>query len=210
MRSGLHGAIQVLFGRRTSLRAAIAATVAASAFSADARAAGALDAKPDQGVFRAISSLPYMSLTSGKTKKFEDAYGRRAVVLIAWASWCKWCDKEFQEWKSLKQSLPAPDLVEFVHVNVDDDRLAGSKSSLARGLAPDSLFEAGGRELRKLMNVNMLPVAFIFDRDRKYLARFDGYSPQNMSKAKAALIAATSRAGKPSAADAILEAEAVP
>ncbi len=107
-------------------------------------------------------------------------YNDKVVVINLWGSWCGPCRAEADGLADV-QRLTASQGVQFVGVDVRDDRSAASDFMRDRGVTYPSIFDPSGRALLSLRNYprSVVPSTIILDRQHRVAGVFLMQMPEN-------------------------------
>lgn len=97
----------------------------------------------------------------------------QVVVVNFWASWCAPCRREGPDLVSAAEKSAA-DGVEFLGINIRDDRDKAEAFEASVGVPYPSLFDPSGRLALQFTDVppNTIPATIIIDRQRRIAAVF--------------------------------------
>jgi peroxiredoxin len=133
-------------------------------------------------VHAAMAQMPNVKVENAKgevinTSTLLDA--KKPMILSFWSTTCKPCIQELDAINDqLADWLEEADF-QVVAVSVDDVRSSGKAKSLATGRGWDSfavLYDKN-QELKRAMNVNLLPHVFVLDADGKVVHSHTSYLP---------------------------------
>jgi thiol-disulfide isomerase/thioredoxin len=134
------------------------------------RPAVTYDPPSSRGVLPAVSGE---SLLEPGRMISTDAYRGQVVVLNVWGSWCGPCRGEADDLESVARAS-APRGVQFLGIDVRDDRDAASDFVRDRGVPYPSLYDQPGRSLLVLRGYprNAVPSTIVLDRSHRVAAVF--------------------------------------
>lgn len=121
----------------------------------------------------ALPAVSGDSLLAPGTTVSTDAYRGRVVVLNIWGSWCGPCRGESPALEQVAQASAGRG-VQFVGVDVRDDRDAAADFVRDRGVPYPSIFDPPGRSLLVLRGYprNAVPSTIVLDRSHRVAAVF--------------------------------------
>ena len=169
-------------GRVRRLVVLLLVAVLASACSGKSADNGAVSPKLEQlgdlrsGVFPAgdREPAPALSGTTLEGKQLDlSSYRGKVVVLNFWASWCAPCRAEARNLNSVYDQTKALG-VEFVGVDIKDDRTAALAFQRSKKVEYPSLFDQSGSLLLRFRGTapQSPPTTLILDREGRVAARF--------------------------------------
>lgn len=131
----------------------------------------------------ASAQLPEVKVETSKGEMVDfSTLGERGVPLLVtfWSTTCKPCIQELNAVNDLMEEWKEEAEFEVVAVSIDDVRsAAGAKALASRNEWNDSftvLYDKN-QELKRALNVNMAPHAFIFDKNGEMVYSHVGYTP---------------------------------
>ena len=132
---------------------------------------GTTEFSPSQ---RASVSVVKGTTLDGKQLQLAD-YAGKVVVLNVWGSWCSTCRQESPELGRLARSKAFKD-VQFVGLDVKDDKASASSFASFAGMSYPHLFDPQARTLADLKVVppSAIPSTLIIDRSGKVAVRIIG------------------------------------
>ena len=118
-----------------------------------------------------VSGLAGESLLEPGRRIALDGYEGKVVVLNLWGSWCGPCRSEADDLQSV-QDKTAGQGVQFVGIDVRDDRAAASDFVRDRKLTYPSIYDESGRTLLALKNYprSTVPSTIVLDRQHRVAA----------------------------------------
>jgi thiol-disulfide isomerase/thioredoxin len=132
---------------------------------------GTTEFSPSQ---RASVSVVKGTTLDGKQLQLAD-YAGKVVVLNVWGSWCSTCRQESPELGRLARSKAFKD-VQFVGLDVKDDKASASSFASFAGMSYPHLFDPQARTLAglKVVPPSAIPSTLIIDRSGKVAVRIIG------------------------------------
>ncbi len=130
----------------------------------------------------AMAQLPEVKVENSKGESVDfSTLGERKVPLLVtfWSTTCKPCIMELNAINDLLEEWCERAEFEVVAVSIDDMRSSARAKAMANGNGWDNftLLYDKNQELKRALNVNMAPHAFIFDKDGKMVYSHVGYTP---------------------------------
>ncbi|MDL5155327.1 TlpA family protein disulfide reductase [Actinomycetospora termitidis] len=122
---------------------------------------------------RPLSPVAGDSLTAPGTPLSTAQFRGQVVVLNIWGSWCGPCRAEAGALEQVAEAS-RPRGVQFIGVDVRDDRAAASDFVRDRGVSYPSIFDPPGRSLLALRGYprNAVPSTIVLDRQQRVAAVF--------------------------------------
>lgn len=136
------------------------------------------------GVATMVSAqqLPNVQIENGKGQMISTSSlidGKTPIILSFWASTCKPCVKELVAIND--QLIDWQDQAKFrvVIVSVDDSRSASKAKAMVNGSGWTDFIDLydKNQDLKRGMNVNLTPMAFVLDKNGKIVYSHMGYTP---------------------------------
>ena len=127
----------------------------------------------------AQSDIPQVTIKTLDGKAFntsEITNDGKPVILSFWALWCKPCQKELDAFNENYADWQEETGVKIYAVSIDDSRSTARVMPMVNGKAWefDVLLDPNG-DLKRAMNVNMIPHTFLLDGDGKIVAQHTSY-----------------------------------
>ncbi|WP_111766616.1 TlpA family protein disulfide reductase [Nakamurella deserti] len=104
---------------------------------------------------------------AGQTIKLSD-YAGKIMVLNVWGSWCVPCRAEAEDLE-VAAELSAGDPVQFLGINIRDDRQAAADFMAARAMPFPSIYDPTTRTLLSMSGLptSSIPTTIVLDREHK-------------------------------------------
>jgi peroxiredoxin len=125
------------------------------------------------------SDIPQVTIKTLDGKAFntsEITNDGKPVILSFWALWCKPCQKELDAFNENYADWQEETGVKIYAVSIDDSRSTARVMPMVNGKAWefDVLLDPNG-DLKRAMNVNMIPHTFLLDGEGKIVAQHTSY-----------------------------------
>lgn len=104
---------------------------------------------------------------------------KKPLVISFWSTTCKPCLMELNAINEVIEEWQDEVSFNFIAVSIDDSRSAAKAKALASGSGWDNytvLFDKN-QDLKRAMNVNMVPHVFVLDSNGKIIYNHTGYTP---------------------------------
>jgi peroxiredoxin len=113
--------------------------------------------------------------TNGKPHKLKDVLGKKAVLLVFWATWCPYCVEEIPELNKIYQEYSQKGL-EVLAVNIAEKSNKVSRFVVNRGINYTVLLDIDGK-VADLYQVQGIPLNMILNKNGVILHK--GVLPKN-------------------------------
>jgi cytochrome c biogenesis protein CcmG/thiol:disulfide interchange protein DsbE len=108
---------------------------------------------------------------------------KQPLVVSFWATWCKPCLQELDAFNDLTETWKKETPARIIAISIDDSRTAAGIAKTV-GLHDWSfdVFWDENQELKRALNITMIPHTLIIDRQGKIIKRYTAYIPGNEEK----------------------------
>jgi peroxiredoxin len=105
------------------------------------------------------------------------------VVISFWATWCKPCLQELDAFNEMGEQWSKETSARIVAISIDDSRTAaGIKKTAALHDWSFTVLWDENQELKRALNISMIPHTIIVDRQGNIVKRYTAYIPGNEEK----------------------------
>ena len=123
--------------------------------------------------------LPDVNVTTleGKSVSIREYIKPGQITFISfWATWCSPCKKELENIMDLYPEWKEKYNVEVIAVSIDDSRTASKVSPYIKAKKwPYQVVLDGNEDLKRALNVQAVPYAFLLDQNGKIVYSHNGY-----------------------------------
>jgi len=130
--------------------------------------------------------IPAASIKNIKGEKVNSATitnDGKPILLNLWATWCKPCIQELSNLSSLYDDWKEATGVKIVAVSVDDVRNSAKVAPFVNGKRWEyEVYLDENGDLKRAMNVNNVPHAFLIDGNGKVVWQHNSYAPGDEEK----------------------------
>ena len=105
------------------------------------------------------------------------------MVISFWATWCKPCLQELDAFNDLTVTWAKETGARIIAVSIDDSRTAaGIKKTVGLHDWSFDVFWDENQELKRALNISLIPHTIIVDRSGNIVKRYTAYIPGNEEK----------------------------
>jgi peroxiredoxin len=105
------------------------------------------------------------------------------MVISFWATWCKPCLQELDAFNDMGERWSKETSARLVAISIDDSRTAaGIKKTAALHDWSFTVLWDENQELKRALNISMIPHTIIIDRQGNIVKRYTAYIPGNEEK----------------------------
>lgn len=105
------------------------------------------------------------------------------LVVSFWATWCKPCLQELDAFNDLTETWKKETPARIIAISIDDSRTAaGIAKTIGLHDWSFDVFWDENQELKRALNITMIPHTLIIDRHGKIIKRYTAYIPGNEEK----------------------------
>jgi cytochrome c biogenesis protein CcmG/thiol:disulfide interchange protein DsbE len=138
------------------------------------------------GTLQAQEKFPNAPLKtiSGVTLESKQLLNSKTPLVISfWATWCKPCLQELDAFNDMTAIWTKETGARIIAVSIDDSRTAAAIKKTA-GLHDWSfdIFWDENQELKRALNISLIPHTIIVDRNGNIVKRYTAYIPGNEEK----------------------------
>lgn len=131
------------------------------------------------GSFAQNELLPDVNVTTleGQKVSIREYIKPGQITFISfWATWCSPCKKELENIMDLYPEWKEKYNVEVIAVSIDDSRTASKVSPYIKAKKwPYKVVLDGNEDLKRALNVQAVPYAFLLDQNGKIVYSHNGY-----------------------------------
>lgn len=125
-------------------------------------------------------SLPDVKVENqkGETVSTKSLLGEKPLVILFWSTTCKPCIMELKAINEQLEEWQEEADFDIVAVSIDDSRSSSKAKAMASGFGWDftCLFDKN-QELKRAMNVSLIPQSYIIDTKGDIVWSHSGYTP---------------------------------
>lgn len=105
------------------------------------------------------------------------------VVISFWATWCKPCLQELDAFNDMTASWSKETGARIIAISIDDSRTAAAiKKTVGLHDWSFDVYWDENQELKRALNISMIPHTIIVDRNGNIVKRYTAYIPGNEEK----------------------------
>jgi thiol-disulfide isomerase/thioredoxin len=129
---------------------------------------------------KAQKQLPNVTIRdlSGQAISSKDLISNEMPVVISfWATWCKPCISEMNNISEIYEEWKEEKTFKFIAISTDDARSNTRVKSLVAGNGwPFEFYLDSNQELKRALNINLIPYLIIVDKDGEIVYQHSGYT----------------------------------
>jgi len=104
----------------------------------------------------------------------------KPLLVLFWATWCKPCIEEMDNLSELYEEWQEEIDFEIIAVCIDDTRSASVIRSFVAGKDwPFRIIMDVNQDIKRAMNVTIIPHSYLFDHENRMVYKHTGYNPGN-------------------------------
>lgn len=105
------------------------------------------------------------------------------LVISFWATWCKPCLQELDAFNDMTATWSKETGARIIAISIDDSRTAAAiKKTVGLHDWSFAIFWDENQELKRALNISMIPHTIIVDRNGNIVKRYTAYIPGNEEK----------------------------
>ncbi len=105
------------------------------------------------------------------------------LVISFWATWCKPCLQELDAFNDMTATWSKENGARIIAISIDDTRTAAAiKKTVGLHDWSFDIFWDENQELKRALNISMIPHTIIVDRNGNIVKRYTAYIPGNEEK----------------------------
>ena len=132
------------------------------------------------------NSIPSVDIKTleGRVENTKDIRNDGSPMIISfWATWCKPCINELNAINDMYEDMVEETGVRLIAISIDDSRTVSKVAPFINGQdwELDVFLDTNG-DLKRAMNVNLVPHTFLVNGDREVISQHTSYAPGDENK----------------------------
>lgn len=128
-------------------------------------------------------NAPLKTITGATLDSKQILNNKTPLVISFWATWCKPCLQELDAFNDITATWSKETGARIIAVSIDDSRTAAAiKKTVGLHDWSFDVFWDENQELKRALNISMIPHTIIVDRNGNIVKRYTAYIPGNEEK----------------------------